>query len=134
MKLFCTLLLAALLFISGCDASSKATDEESCTETNIAYVSEVTGDSAVAVGDELELSVSFPVNNGCGQFNAFTETEDGNVITIEVEAIYDTCSMCTMDIPTRTAAYTFQAETEGSYTLKFKSSETEFITKTITVN
>ncbi|MEE3225346.1 MAG: hypothetical protein VX253_05430, partial [Bacteroidota bacterium] len=63
-----------------------------------------------------------------------TETEDGNVITIEVEAIYDTCSMCTMDIPTRTATYTFQAETEGSYTLKFKSSETEFITKTITVN
>ncbi|MEE3227116.1 MAG: hypothetical protein VX253_14450, partial [Bacteroidota bacterium] len=70
MKLFCTLLLAALLFISGCDVSSKATDEESCTETNMAFVSEVTGDSAVAAGDKLELSVSFPVNNGCGQFNA----------------------------------------------------------------
>ncbi|WP_336093204.1 hypothetical protein [Leeuwenhoekiella sp. CH_XMU1409-2] len=134
MKLLCTLLFAGLLFISGCDATSTSAEEKNCTETKTAWVSEVSGGSTVALDDELKLVVSFPVNNGCGQFNQFIESINGNEISIEVEAIYDTCSMCTMDIPTRNADYIFRPKEEGSYILKFKTSATEFITKEITVN
>ncbi|WP_154648915.1 MULTISPECIES: hypothetical protein [Leeuwenhoekiella] len=134
MKLLCTLLFAGLLFISGCDATSASAEEKNCTETKTAWVSQVSGASTVALDDELKLVVSFPVNNGCGQFNQFIESVNGNEISIEVEAIYDTCSMCTMDIPTRKADYIFRPKKEGSYILKFKTSATEVITKEITVN
>jgi len=136
MKIKKLLFTLSAFVVFSCDSVSKTTDEtesEECIKIDTAYVSKVTGTQEIEAGSTLDLTVSFPVMNGCGQFNEFKETVSGNTITIDVEAIYEGC-ICTMDIPTRTATYTFNPTEKGSYTLKFKSSDTDYIEKTITVN
>ncbi|MEH6658069.1 hypothetical protein [Leeuwenhoekiella marinoflava] len=136
MKIKNLLFILSAFVVFSCDSVSKTTDHtdsEECTKIQSAYVSEVTGEQQVEAGSTLDLTVSFPVMSGCGQFNEFKETATGKTITVEVEAIYKGC-ICTMDIPTRTATYTFNPSKRGSYTLKFKSSDTDYIEKTIRVN
>lgn len=136
MKINKLLFIFSAFIVFSCDSISETTDEtnsENCIEIRSAYVSEVNGEKQVEAGNTLNLTVSFLVGNGCGQFNEFKETTTGKTINIEVEAIYEGC-ICTMDIPTRTATYTFNPSEKGSYTLKFKSSDTDYIERTITVN
>ncbi|RXG13383.1 hypothetical protein DSM03_10441 [Leeuwenhoekiella aestuarii] len=131
-----TLFLIFSAFIAfSCDSISKTTTEESeeCIKIETAYVSEVTGELEIEAGSTLDLTVSFPVMSGCGRFNEFKESVSGKTITIEVEAIYEGC-ICTMDIPIRTTTYAFKPSEKGDYTLKFKSSDSDYIEKTITVN
>ena len=131
-NLFFILLAITLL---SCDAVSSTTDEnstEECVKTETAYITNVEGEKETEAGKSLDLTLSFPVMNGCGQFNQFKESVSGKTATIAVEAIYEGC-ICTMDIPTRTATYHFKASAAGTYTLRFKSSATAYILKTITV-
>ena len=128
------ILIAITLF--SCDSlmnTSDETAEEDCTKTQTAFVSEVNGEEQMDSGNALDLEVLFPVINGCGQFNRFIETSEGKTLTLEVEAIYKGC-MCTMDIPTRKATYTFKPSEKGTYTLRFKSADTGYLEKIITVN
>ena len=135
MKIKTLFLIFSAFIVFSCDSVSKTPEEESeeCTKIGIAYISEVSGEQAIEAGNTLDLTISFPVMNGCGQFNEFKETVSGKTITIEVEAIYEGC-ICTMDIPIRTTTYAFNPSEKGNYTLKFKSSETDYIEKNITVN
>lgn len=110
-----------------------ATDDDTCITTKTEYVSLVTAPSTGTVNQSITFPINFYVFNGCGGFNQFIETQDGSTKTIEVEAIYDGC-ICTFDIPLITVNYTFTPTTTGTYILRFKSSPTDFITATITIN
>lgn len=118
-----------LLLIFSCSKEQ----ENNCIENRIAYASSINSPSTGTINENINIEVSFGVNNGCGNFGKFIETQNGNMKTIEVEARYEGC-ICTMDAPTRKTNYVFKTQNSGNYILKFKSSETEFITANLTIN
>jgi hypothetical protein len=107
--------------------------DNTCIENRIAYVTSINSPSTGSVNENINIEVSFGVNNGCGNFGKFIETQNGNTKTIEVEARYEGC-VCTLDAPTRKTNYVFKTQTSGNYILKFKSSSTEFITVNLAIN
>lgn len=119
-----------LIVIFSC---SKEEPENNCVENKIAYVSSINSPSTGKVNENINIEVSFGVNNGCGNFGKFIETQNGNTKTIEVEARYEGC-VCTLDAPTRKKNYVFKTQNSGNYILKFKSSSTEFINANLTIN
>ena len=130
MKTKLTLVLSILLlWIMSC---SKEQDSN-CIENKIAYVTLINSPLTGTVNQNITIEVSFGVNNGCGNFGKFIETQNGNTKTIEVEARYEGC-VCTQDAPTRKTNYVFKTQNSANYILKFKSSATEFITANLTIN
>lgn len=127
------ILLAIVAFLALQCSTTKDTENQDCESTAEAVVIDVKGQTETEVNKDLILEVFFPVTNGCGLFNKFIETIDGNTITVSVEANYKGC-ICTMDIPIRIASDTFTPTEAGLYELRFKSSTDTFIEKTITVN
>ena len=127
------ILLVAVAFLALQCSTTKDTEDQDCERTAETVVIDVKGNTETEVNKDLILEVFFPVSNGCGLFNEFKETIDGKIITVSVEAIYKGC-ICTMDVPTRVALYTFTPTEAGVYTLRFKSTTDTFIEKTITVN
>ncbi len=126
LSLILSILLLAII-------SCSKEQENNCIENTIVYVSSINSPSTGTVNENINIEVSFGVNNGCGNFGKFIETQNGNTTTIEVEARYEGC-VCTMDAPTRKTNYIFKTQTSGNYILKFKSSSTEFITANLTIN
>lgn len=124
------LILTLLLFVI---FSCSKEPENSCIENRIAYVTSTNSPSTGNVNENINIEVSFGVNNGCGNFGKFIETQNGNIKTIEVEARYEGC-VCTMDAPTRKTNYIFKTQNSGNYILKFKSSPTEYITVNLAIN
>jgi hypothetical protein len=126
--------LTALLIISSLIISCESDEQnKECIEYDIGYVTSVNSPTTGAVNETIKIEVNFRVINGCGGFEKFIETENGNSKTIEVEAKYEGC-VCTLNIPIRTVNYDFKASKSGDYQLNFKSSPTEFITANITIN
>lgn len=130
MKTKLTLLLSSLLLLI---MSCSKEPENNCIENKIAYISSINSPTTGSVNEIINIEVSFGVNNGCGNFGKFIETQNGNTKTIEVEARYEGC-VCTQDAPTRKTNYVFKTTISGNYILKFKSSSTEFITANLTIN
>lgn len=119
------IVLIFLVVASGCSKKTTTADE-SCTKYADAYVSNIeksTANTAI---------ISFPVNSGCGQFNKFIQKSDGNTRIIKVQAVYKGC-MCTMDVPVRTANYTFNEKKSGTYYLKFLSGENQYLIDTVVI-
>jgi hypothetical protein len=83
-----------------------------------AWVISVIGPRETKVDVPCERIVSFKVYSGCGQFKAFEERKD----TVIVIADYGPPRPCTMNLPTRVAAYTFKRHKPGRYILFFKGS------------
>lgn len=108
-------------------------EDSNCVEHGVGYVTSVNAPSSVMVDEAIDIKVSFGVSNGCGGFDKYIETVDGNNATIEVVAKYVGC-ICTQDAPIRIVNYEFSADTPGDYELKFKSSPSDFITVNLTVN
>lgn len=130
MKTKLTLLPSVLLLLM---MSCSEKQDNTCIENRIAYVNSINSPSTGFVNQNITIEVSFGVNNGCGNFGKFIESQNGNTKTIEVEARYEGC-VCTMDAPTRKINYVFKTQNSGNYILKFKSSSTEFITANLTIN
>lgn len=124
-----TIIFSFSLFIS-CDDTDN--DVELCAYKETAYVTSVNAPAIGSVDEVLNIEVSFPLASGCGQFERFVVSNEGNTSTIEIIAAYIGC-VCTLDAPTRTVNYEFSASKTGIYELKFKSSATEFITVFITI-
>lgn len=112
---------------------SKEEPENKCIENRIAYVTSINSPSSGTVNENINIEVSYGVNNGCGNFGKFIETGSGNTKIIEVEARYEGC-ICTMDAPIRKTNYVFKTQISGNYILKFKSSSTEYITVNLAIN
>jgi len=124
------LILISSLTIS-CDNDEDINNE--CIEYATGYVTSVNAPDIGIVNETINIEVNFGVYNGCGKFEKFIETKNGNVRIIEVETKYEGC-ICTQDASIRTTNYKFIANNVGEYELKFKSSQTEFITVLLTIN
>ena len=126
------IILASIGLLTSCDNNYDPV-EDLCIINKTEYVSMINSPNSGIVNQPLTITVQFQVINGCGQFGRFIETVDGNIRIIEVEAKYVGC-YCTQDVPTLTQNYTFTPTVAGDYQIRFKSSETEFITANLSVN
>lgn len=127
-------LFLTLTTLTGCLSD----DENYCSETIYPFVSNVTGPDTALTGEEIAISVSFPIVSNCATFVGFHQN---NVYPRSVYAAvqYEGCQ-CSGTTSTQTEDYIFSADEPGEYVLKFPSGASEdntqytYITKTITVS
>jgi hypothetical protein len=93
----------------------------------VGLVTEVKGPATGKVNDELNYDITFIVDNACGEFNKFSEVTIGDVKGLQVEVKYPS-EICTQQVPEpKKTVYKFKPEAKGTYELKFKKSDKEFI-------
>lgn len=125
--------LFVLVIFSALVSCNNDDDQEDCGSTfETAYVDSINAPDTGNVGEAIPIEVTFFVMNGCGIFNEFEETSNGNSRTIIVNAEYE-CRACTQSIDRISATYNFSASTPGDYELKFQSGLDDFIIINITI-
>lgn len=133
MKKNIILLVSMIIFELLLSCNNDQAKDNQCISSKIEYVTSINSPTTAIVNEMINIEVNFRVFNGCGEFGKFIVTESGNSRVIEVEAKYVGC-ICTQDIPIRTTNYVFKASQAGEYELNFRSSPTEFITASLTIN
>lgn len=129
-----TFLLLSIIMISSCDISSDDTTSNNCSKIVGVGTISVTGPSTAAINEEIAVNVDFAVNNSCGEFLKFVQSQQsGNELIVTVNAVYTGCTCIDLE-EVKTAPFKFKALSAGVYKLKFKKTNTEFITHTITVS
>lgn len=124
------LVLLSTSFLSSCDVSDD--NANSCYAVGGVGTTAVTGPETADVDEEISFTVAFSVPSTCGSFLQFYQEESGNEIKITVAAKYEGCN-CDNIATNRSTIYKFKATTAGVYKLIFKKTNTESITKTVTV-
>ncbi len=126
--------LSVILFLipvlAGC---VKASNPDDCFFSANANVTQVTGATTAAVNQEIDLTVSWTAQNGCGQLQNFTELGGGNTITVNVVAGYRGC-VCTQNAPIINSIYKFKRAVAGTYTLQFLQAGNVTLSYTIVVS
>lgn len=132
MKKFRLHTIALLLIVSAAFTSCMNDDVPNEITLGDARVTAASGPDTAAINEEITINLTYNVDNTCGHFNGFVKTTEENTTTVIVEAFYDDTD-CGGNI-VNLVAYKFKEVKAGTYILKFKKSETEFITKTIVVS
>ncbi|MFH7015343.1 hypothetical protein [Flavobacterium sp. FlaQc-47] len=124
-----------VLFLATALISCSNDDDKPVTNptTKVAFVTEVKGPPTGKVNDELSYDVTFIVDNACGEFSKISETAIGAVRGLQVEVKYPS-EVCTQQVPDpKKTIYKFKSATKGTFEIKFKKSETEFITTKVVI-
>jgi len=129
MKIFILFLSSIFLFTS-CPNEKK---KDNCVKYETATIAEVTVPDVGKVNEQIEISIKFNIDNGCGKFYKLKETGKENKKHIAVIVKYEGC-ICTQIAGIETLKYTFTPSSPGIYELKFISSNNSYITKTIQIN
>ncbi|RED26758.1 hypothetical protein BD847_0683 [Flavobacterium cutihirudinis] len=136
MKSFRLKSVLVVLFLSiGLVSCSNDDDEKPVEPTsNVAFVTEIKGPATGKVNDELSYEVTFLVKNACGEFDKISETKIGDVSGLQVEAKYPS-EVCTTQVPDpKKTVYKFKATAKGTFEIKFKKSETEFLIQKVVID
>lgn len=125
-----------VLFLSSALISCSNDDDEPITPkptTKVALVTEVKGPATGKVNEELSYDVTFIVDNACGEFSKISEVTIGTEKGLKVEAKYPS-EICTQQVPDpKKTIYKFKSATKGTFEIKFKKSDKEFITTKVVI-
>lgn len=127
--------LVVLFLTIGLVSCSNDDDEKSpATTSKAALATEITGPATGKVNDELSYEVTYVLDNACGEFDKISDVTIGDVKGLQVVAKYPTQGVCTMQLPEpKKTVYKFKATVKGTFEIKFKKSETEFLTQKIVI-
>ena len=124
------LFLAVSLVACSSDDNNKETPN---TVSSAANVTGISGPSTGKVGVDINFDVSFIVDNACGTFDRISDISIGKESGFQVEAKYPT-GTCANQTPTALhTVYTFSPQSKGTFEIKFKKSETEFLVKKVVI-
>ncbi|PBJ16133.1 hypothetical protein [Flavobacterium sp. ACN6] len=124
LKSFLVVLFLSIAFIS---CSSDDDDKTPAPTTKAALVTEITGPATGKVNEELSYDVTFVADNACGEFDRISEVLIDKVKGLQVEVKYAS-EVCTQQVPSpKKTVYKFKSDTKGTFEIKFKKSETEFL-------
>lgn len=135
MKSFRLKSVLVVLFLSiGLVSCSNDDDEKvPVATTKAALVTEIKGPATGKVNDELSYEVTYVVDNGCAEFDKISEVTIGAVKGLQVIAKYPS-QVCTQQVPEpKKTVYKFKSTTKGTFEIKFKKSETEFLTQKVVI-
>ena len=125
-----------VLFLATALISCSNDDDEPITpkpSTKVALVTEVKGPATGKVNEELSYDVTFIVDNACGEFSKISEVTIGTEKGLQVEAKYPS-EICTQQVPDpKKTIYKFKSATKGTFEIKFKKSDKEFITTKVVI-
>ncbi|KAF2507166.1 hypothetical protein EYY60_21920 [Flavobacterium zhairuonense] len=135
MKRFRLKSVLVVLFLSTALISCSNDDDkaESTVKTKTAFVTKIEGPATGKVNDELSYDVTYVVDNACGEFDKISETTIGEAKGLQVIAKYPS-EVCTQQVPDpKKTVYKFKATAKGTVEIKFKKSETEFLTQKVVI-
>lgn len=99
----------------------------------VGLVTDVKGPATGKVNEELSYDVTFIVDNACGEFSKFSETTIEDVRGLQVEVKYPS-EVCTQQVPDpKKTVYKFKSAVKGTFEIKFKKSDKEFITTKVVI-
>ncbi len=136
MKSFRLKSVLVVLFLSIGLVSCSNDDDEKVppTTTKAALVTEIKGPATGKVNDELSYDVTYVVDNACGEFDKISEVTIGDVKGLQVIAKYPTDGVCTQQVPDpKKTVYKFKSTTKGTFEIKFKKSDKEFLTQKVVI-
>nr|WP_294779469.1 hypothetical protein [uncultured Flavobacterium sp.] len=127
--------LVVLFLTIGLVSCSNDDDEKSpATTSKAALATEIKGPATGKVNDELSYEVTYVLDNACGEFDKISDVTIGDVKGLQVVAKYPTEGVCTMQLPEpKKTVYKFKATVKGTFEIKFKKSETEFLTQKVVI-
>ena len=129
MKSFSLKSILVVLFLSIALISCSNDDDNPTPSpvTKSALVTAITGPATGKVNEELSLDVTFIAENACGQFDRISEVMINKVKGLQVEVKYPS-EVCTQQVPEpKKTVYKFKSAEKGTFEIKFKKSETEFL-------
>ncbi|MTH14619.1 hypothetical protein [Flavobacterium sp. LC2016-01] len=135
MKRFRLKSVLVVLFLSTVLISCSNDDDnaESTVKTKTAFVTKIEGPATGKVNDELSYDVTYLVDNACGEFDKIAETTIGETKGLQVVAKYPS-ELCTQQVPDpKKTVYKFKATAKGTIEIKFRKSETEFLTQKVVI-
>lgn len=98
-----------------------------------ALATEVKGPATGKLNEELSYDVTYIVDNACGEFSKISDVTVGKDKGLQVEVKYPT-GPCTMQVPDpKKTIYKFKSATKGTFEIKFKKSETEFVIQKVVI-
>lgn len=116
-----------------CDPGSND-DGGNCQELAYVGAASVSGPDTASPNETVSYTLNFLVDNSCGSFNSVSEEANGAYEkTLTILVLYDGCNCSAGQFP-RTGTYSFTPTIANTYTLKFRVTESTFITKTLVVN
>lgn len=129
-SVFVVLFLATALISCSNDDDKPITPKPT---TKVALVTDVKGPATGKVNEELSYDVTFIVDNACGEFSKISEVTIGTEKGLQVEAKYPS-EVCTQQVldPKKTV-YKFKSAAKGTFEIKFKKSDKEFITTKVVI-
>ena len=128
MKNLTYLFISISIILNACSDSKTPNECVSFVETGIVQVALIPTADMIGV----VYKIDFPISNGCGKFNKFEETINGNTRVIKVIAKYEGC-ICTEIFSIQSANYTFTTKTSGTYILKFLKADGTFFIETVVI-
>jgi hypothetical protein len=136
MKKFRLKSVLAVVLLAAAFVSCNNDDNEQVTDpkTKAALVTEIKGPATGKVNIELSYDVTFIVDNACGEFDKISEVTIGSVKGLQVVAKYPS-EVCTTQVPDpKKTVYKFKPTEKGTFEIKFKKSETEFVTQKVVID
>ncbi|WP_343617781.1 hypothetical protein [Flavobacterium sp.] len=128
-----SILVVLFLLISIVSCSNDDDEKPVVPNVKAVLVTEIKGPATGKVNDELSYEVTFVVDNACGEFDKISEVTIGAVKGLQVIAKYPS-EVCTQQVPDpKKTVYKFKATAKGTYDIKFKKSETEFLTQKVVI-
>lgn len=135
MKSFRLKSVLVVLFLSIVFVSCNNDDDhaEAPIKTKTAFVTEIKGSATGKVNEELSYDVTYVTDNACAEFVKISDASIGSVKGLQVEVKY-TSEVCTMQVPEpKKTVYKFKSASKGTFEIKFKKSETEFLTQKVVI-
>jgi hypothetical protein len=128
-----SILAVALLAVAFVSCNNDDDEQLNNTQTRAASVTEIKGPATGKVDVELSYDVTFVADNACAEFDNISPTTIGKEKGLQVEVKY-TSDVCTMQVPApKKTVYKIKPTAKGTFELKFKKSETEFVTQKVVI-
>jgi len=135
MKSFRLKSVLVVLFLSIAFVSCNNDDDEKPVNQNTkaSLVTEIKGPATGKVNDELSYDITYVVDNACAEFDKISEVTIGTEKGLQVIAKYPS-EVCTQQVPEpKKTVYKFKSAVKGTFEIKFKKSETEFLTQKVVI-
>lgn len=137
MKSFKLKSVLVVLFLSITFVSCNNDDDEKPVDNPVSkatLVTEIKGPATGKVNVELSYDVTFVVDNACGEFDKISDVTINSVKGLQVVAKYPS-GVCTQQVPDpKKTVYKFKSAVKGTFEIKFKKSETEFLIQKVIID
>lgn len=131
LKSILAVVLLATVFVS---CNNDDDEQVNTSKTKVASVTKIEGPATGKVNVELSYVITYIVDNACAEFVNITETTIDKEIGLQVEVKYPS-EVCTQQVPDpKKTLLKFTPTVKGTFELKLKKSETEFVTKKVVID